>query len=211
MVYWWVGNWAKNWYRESQIFKVGRHIHVQFWWEYPPRISMGCSKKRKVFLPFLFLEIHKTVTGNWGVTQTFKHTVIISTSRSTYTNTVYRTNLGSGICLYSLYMWHERFIQVFLPLYFLQTLKLWQEIEASDQWHWKWHWFFPQHWNHHSPSRHTPQFERLVSLPQYWQFGNSTVHCYNWIQHEKCIKISTNKPSIGSVVLVIALEYLRKL
>ena len=22
MVYWWVGNWAKNWYRESQIFKV---------------------------------------------------------------------------------------------------------------------------------------------------------------------------------------------
>ena len=22
MVYWWVGNWAKNWYRESQIFEV---------------------------------------------------------------------------------------------------------------------------------------------------------------------------------------------
>ena len=25
-VYWWVGNWAKNWYRESQIFKV-RQVH----------------------------------------------------------------------------------------------------------------------------------------------------------------------------------------
>ena len=26
MVYWWVGNWAKNWYRESQIFEV-RQAH----------------------------------------------------------------------------------------------------------------------------------------------------------------------------------------
>ena len=35
MVYWWVGNLAKNWYRDSQIFEV-RHIHVRFWWKNPP-------------------------------------------------------------------------------------------------------------------------------------------------------------------------------
>ena len=34
---------------------------------------------------------------------------------------------------------------------------------------------------------------------------NSIFHCHIWIQHEKCIQMSTNKPSIGSVVLKIAL------
>ena len=29
MVYWWVGNWGKKWYAESQIFKVGQpHPHA---------------------------------------------------------------------------------------------------------------------------------------------------------------------------------------
>ena len=28
-------------------------------------------------------------------------------------------------------------------------------------------------------------------------------HCHIWNQHEKCIKMSTNKPSIGAVVLEI--------
>ena len=32
-------------------------------------------------------------------------------------------------------------------------------------------------------------------------FRNSNFRCYIWIQHEKCIQMSTNKPSIGSVVL----------
>ena len=33
---------------------------------------------------------------------------------------------------------------------------------------------------------------------------NLDCHCHIWIQHEKCIQMSTNKPSIGSVVLEIA-------
>ena len=39
------------------------------------------------------------------------------------------------------------------------------------------------------------------------KFKNSIFHCYIWIQHEKCIKMSTNKPSIGAVVLDIAIEF----
>ena len=35
-------------------------------------------------------------------------------------------------------------------------------------------------------------------------FRNSKFHCRIWIQHEKCIKMSTNKLSIGAVVLEIA-------
>ena len=34
-------------------------------------------------------------------------------------------------------------------------------------------------------------------------FQNSNFQCHIWIQHEKCIKTSTNKPSIGAVVLEI--------
>ena len=33
---------------------------------------------------------------------------------------------------------------------------------------------------------------------------NSNSHCHNWIQHDKCIQISTNKPSINPVVLGLA-------
>ena len=33
------------------------------------------------------------------------------------------------------------------------------------------------------------------------KFQNSIFGCHIWIQHEKCIWLSTNKPSIGSVVL----------
>ena len=32
----------------------------------------------------------------------------------------------------------------------------------------------------------------------------SRYHCHIWIQHVKCIKISTNRSSIGSVILEIA-------
>ena len=32
---------------------------------------------------------------------------------------------------------------------------------------------------------------------------NLKSHCHTWILHEKCIEMSTNKPSIGAVVLVI--------
>ena len=35
-------------------------------------------------------------------------------------------------------------------------------------------------------------------------FRNLNFHCYIWIQHEKCIKMSTNKPSIGWIILIIA-------
>ena len=31
--------------------------------------------------------------------------------------------------------------------------------------------------------------------------SNSNLYCHIWIQHEICIQMSTNKPSIGSVVL----------
>ena len=36
-------------------------------------------------------------------------------------------------------------------------------------------------------------------------FWNSNFHCHIWIVHEKCVILSTNKPSIGAVVLEIAL------
>ena len=39
---------------------------------------------------------------------------------------------------------------------------------------------------------------------------NSNFHCYIWIQHEKCIQMSTNKPSIGSVFLEISPWILRQ-
>ena len=39
---------------------------------------------------------------------------------------------------------------------------------------------------------------------------NSNFHSYIWIQHEKCIQMSTNKPSIGPVVLEIASVILSK-
>ena len=39
---------------------------------------------------------------------------------------------------------------------------------------------------------------------------NSNCHCHIWIQHEKCIQMSTNKPSIGSVFPGISLCILRK-
>ena len=40
MVYWWVGNLAKNWYRDSQIFKVRQaHPHTILVKEPPPPVS----------------------------------------------------------------------------------------------------------------------------------------------------------------------------
>ena len=41
-------------------------------------------------------------------------------------------------------------------------------------------------------------------------FWNSNIYCHIWIQHEKCIQMSTNKPSIGAVVLEIVSVILRK-
>ena len=41
-------------------------------------------------------------------------------------------------------------------------------------------------------------------------FPTSNCHGHIWIQHEKCIQMSTNKPSIGAVVLEIASWILRK-
>ena len=37
MVYWWVGNSAKIGIEKVRFSKFGRHIHVQFWGEYPLR------------------------------------------------------------------------------------------------------------------------------------------------------------------------------
>ena len=39
------------------------------------------------------------------------------------------------------------------------------------------------------------------------KFLNSNCHCHIGIQNEKCIQMNTNKPSIGSVVLDIPLEF----
>ena len=39
---------------------------------------------------------------------------------------------------------------------------------------------------------------------------NSNFHCHFWIQHGKCIQMSTNKPSIGPVVLELASWILRR-
>ena len=38
----------------------------------------------------------------------------------------------------------------------------------------------------------------------------SNVHCHIWMQHEKCIKMSTNKPSIGAVALDSLLKFEEK-
>ena len=38
---------------------------------------------------------------------------------------------------------------------------------------------------------------------------NSNFHCRICIQHEKCINMSTNKPSIGSVVLKIVIKFFK--
>ena len=39
---------------------------------------------------------------------------------------------------------------------------------------------------------------------------SSIFHSHIWLHHEKCIQMSTNKPSIGSVVLEKTLQNLRK-
>ena len=45
--------------------------------------------------------------------------------------------------------------------------------------------------------------EHFQQFAKIWQFVN--FHCHNWLQHEICTKMSTNKPSIGAVFLEIAL------
>ena len=51
-----------------------------------------------------------------------------------------------------------------------------------------------------------PKFSNLFK-----KFQKSNFHCHIWIQHEKCIQMSTNKPSIGSVFLKIASWILRNI
>ena len=41
---------------------------------------------------------------------------------------------------------------------------------------------------------------RLKFFNFYKEIQNSHFHSHPWIQHENCIKMSTNKPSIGAVV-----------
>ena len=45
----------------------------------------------------------------------------------------------------------------------------------------------------------------------YFKFSKFKFHCHIWIKYEDCIQMSTNKPSIGPVVLEIALWILRNL
>ena len=52
MVYWWVGNWTKNWYRESQIFKV--------WQAYPGMILLRVHMHDLIFSKYTGLVF-------WGV------------------------------------------------------------------------------------------------------------------------------------------------
>ena len=40
-----------------------------------------------------------------------------------------------------------------------------------------------------------------------FQIFISNFHYHIWIQYEKCMKMSTNKPSIGAVVLEITLTF----
>ena len=50
----------------------------------------------------------------------------------------------------------------------------------------------------------------FLSFFLYKKSNNLNFHWYIWIQHEKCIQISTNKPSISSMVLKIVQWILEK-
>ena len=51
-----------------------------------------------------------------------------------------------------------------------------------------------------------PKLSRFFKICQNLHFD-----CHIWIQHDKCIQMSTNKPSIGSVILEISPEDFEKI
>ena len=71
MVYWWVGNLAKNWYRDSQIFEVRQaHPRTILVKEPPRRTGLCCIHESIIHITCMWL-VHVLIVYNISLMQVF--------------------------------------------------------------------------------------------------------------------------------------------